>query len=281
MKYAYFPGCKIPRHLPEYDLSVRAVLDRLGVRLADIRFNCCGYPVRHRSFEASVFSAARNLALARREHLTLVTPCKCCFGNLKHAEYWLKQRPNLRISVNDRLAREGLRWDTDIRVIHLLTLLDEDAGEGMIRERVVNPLTGLRVAAHYGCHALRPSDVTQFDNPLAPAIFERLIAAAGATPVDWPLRLECCGSPLQDKNDRLSLRLMNRKLRDAAHAGADAVATACTYCQLQFDRVKSAPAFQERKGDYPPAVLVSTLLGAAMGLTGVESVQFFTRMVHS
>jgi heterodisulfide reductase subunit B len=266
MKYAYFPGCKIPRHLPEYDRTTRAVLDRLGVRLAEVRFNCCGYPIRQQSFEASVFSAARNLALARRDHLTLLTPCKCCYGNLKHAEYWLKQRPNLRIAVNDRLAREGLHWDDDIRVIHLLTLLDEDLGEGMIRERVVKPLTGLRVAAHYGCHALRPSEVTQFDNPLAPTIFERLLAAAGATPVDWPLRLECCGNPLQGKNDRLSLNLMTRKLQDARHAGADVVATACTYCQMQFDRVKSEAVFQGQGRDYPPAVLVSVLLGVSMGL---------------
>jgi len=266
MKYAYFPGCKIPRHLPEYDRATRAVLDRLGVRLAEVRFNCCGYPIRQQSFEASVFSAARNLALARRDHLTLLTPCKCCYGNLKHAEYWLKQRPNLRIAVNDRLAREGLHWDDDIRVIHLLTLLDEDLGEGMIRERVVKPLTGLRVAAHYGCHALRPSEVTQFDNPLAPTIFERLLAAAGAVPVDWPLRLECCGNPLQGKNDRLSLNLMTRKLQDARHAGADVVATACTYCQLQFDRVKSEAGFQGQARDYPPAVLVSVLLGVSMGL---------------
>lgn len=268
MKYAYFPGCKIPTHLPEYDIATRAVLDRLGVRLADLRFNCCGYPVRHRSFEASALSGARNLALARREHLSIVTPCKCCYGNLKHAEYWMKQRPLLRDKINGMLAEEGLEWDDDVRVIHLLTLLDEDIGKDALRSRVTRPLEGLKVAPHYGCHALRPDNVVQFDNPLAPTIFENLISVTGAESADWPLRLECCGNPLWEKNSRLSIKLMNRKLANAVESGADILATACTYCQLQFDKIRKEQP--EQKAAELTSVLYIQLLGISMGMNAEQ-----------
>ncbi|MGD9187656.1 MAG: heterodisulfide reductase-related iron-sulfur binding cluster, partial [Desulfobacteraceae bacterium] len=68
------------------------------------------------------------------------------------------------------------------------------------------PLTNLRVAAHYGCHALRPANITGFDNPLTPTIFERLIEATGASIADWPLRLDCCGHPLWKKTIDLPWR---------------------------------------------------------------------------
>ncbi|MGE0086264.1 MAG: CoB--CoM heterodisulfide reductase iron-sulfur subunit B family protein [Desulfococcaceae bacterium] len=266
MKYAYFPGCEIPARLPEYGIATRAVLDRLGVRLIDLRFNCCGYPVRQRSFEASALSGARNLALARREHLSIVTPCKCCYGNLKHAEYWMKQSPRLRDRINGILAEEGLEWKEDVRVIHLLTLLTEDIGTDMIRSSVTNPLHGLKVAAHYGCHALRPDNVVQFDNPLAPTIFEKLIAAIGAEPVNWPLRLECCGNPLWEKNSRLSIKLMNRKIANAYESGADVLATACTHCQIQFDKIRNSLPEKERKYPELESVLYIQMLGMSMGL---------------
>ncbi len=68
MNYAVFWGCKIPFYLPQYELSVRAVLNVLGIKLTDMEFNCCGYPIRHDSFEASVFSGARNIALALKNN---------------------------------------------------------------------------------------------------------------------------------------------------------------------------------------------------------------------
>lgn len=55
MKYAYFPGCKIPHHLPEYGSSMEAVCAVLDIELVKPEFNCCGYPVRHENELASIF----------------------------------------------------------------------------------------------------------------------------------------------------------------------------------------------------------------------------------
>lgn len=265
MRYAFFPGCKIPYHLPQYGRSVRAVCRALGIGLVDMEFNCCGYPVRHRSFEASMLSAARNMALADRAGLAILTPCKCCFGNLRQAAFWLEENRALRNTVNAMLAPEGLQWKPGTDVAHLLTALDR-VGVPAIEQAATRPLDGLPVAAHYGCHALRPSRATRFDNPLDPTIFERLLRAVGAEPVDWPLRLECCGNPLWGKNDALAGELARRKLDDAARCGARVLATACTYCQLQFDVLRGEWTQGANSADWPPAVLFAQLLGLALGL---------------
>ena len=262
--YLFFPGCKINRFMPQYGQSTRAVLAALGIDLDESELTCCGYPVRSENFLASMTAAARNLAIAAAKGLPILTPCKCCYGNLKHANHWLRERKDLRQQVNTRLIAEGLKWQTDIPVGHLLTVLDQEIGGKVLQAHITKPLNGLKVAAHYGCHALRPGNITGFDNPLAPSIFERLIEFTGATTVDWPLRLDCCGHPLWDKNNRFSLALMNNKLADARQAGAQIMATACTYCQMQFDGVQANHGTQK---DPPlPAVLYSQLLGTAMGL---------------
>ncbi|RJQ79846.1 MAG: CoB--CoM heterodisulfide reductase [Desulfobacteraceae bacterium] len=266
-RYLYFPGCKLKPRLPEYDRATRGVLETLEIELSDSELNCCGFPVRHLDFTASMLCGARVLAVAARKGLALLTPCKCCFGNLKQADYWLRRDSALRERINGLLRREGLAWSRDVTVRHLLNALTEDVGLEHIASKIKHPLTGLKAAAHYGCHALRPGDVTQFDNPLSPTLFERVIAAAGATCIEWPLRLECCGHPLWEKNNRLALSLMRRKLADAHEAGAQALITACTYCQIQFDAVRREHPSGNQAHDRLPAILVTQLLGVALGLS--------------
>jgi heterodisulfide reductase subunit B len=264
--YLYFPGCKLAPFLPQYDRSVRAVLDALAVPLVDCELNCCGYPARSLDFTASMLCGARVLAWAARERLAVLTPCKCCFGNLKQTDYWLRHNADLHVQVNDLLRGEGLQWTEGVTIRHLLSVLAEDVGLGRIREAVRQDLRGLAVAVHYGCHALRPVDVTRFDNPLAPTLFENLVSAAGVRPVNWSLRLECCGNPAWEKNNRVSLGLSRRKLADARASGARLLVTACTYCQLQFDGICPQHLTDGERSATLPAVLVTQLLGKAMGL---------------
>ena len=88
MEFALFLGCTIPARLNQYESSSRAVLEKLGVGLVDIReFNCCGYPLRNIDFKVFLLSSARNLALAEKKNLNVMTLCKCCYGSLKKADY--------------------------------------------------------------------------------------------------------------------------------------------------------------------------------------------------
>ncbi|MBE0623135.1 MAG: CoB--CoM heterodisulfide reductase iron-sulfur subunit B family protein [Burkholderiales bacterium] len=261
MKYALFLGCKIPSRLPAYETSLRAVLGHLGVTLVDLDFNCCGYPARNYSRDAFVVAAAHNLALAERAGLDLLTPCTCCFGTLRHAIRFLDEDVELRARVSQALAAEGLAWSGKTEVEHLLPVLARTVGIDTLAAAVRAPRTGLRAAAQYGCHALRPSDVTGIDNPAAPTMFETLISVTGATPVDWHMRLDCCGDPLHEANAPLSEHMTRAKIADALESGAEVICTACPHCHLRFDAVQA--------GSTDPAIrtlLYTQLLGLAMGL---------------
>lgn len=239
MRYAWFPGCKIAHHQPQYGKDARQLCKRLGVTLEDIEFDCCGWPIRQESLVASAVSAARNLARAERAGLPILTPCKCCYGNLSVMLLKLRQHDELRETVRPHLASEGLDLPEEPKIVHILTLMDERLDA--LREMACGTVDGQTVAASYGCHALRPSEATAFDDPLAPTVFERVLEALGAQPVPWQMRLECCGHFLRDRNDAMAEALGLTKLRNAAGAGAGTLVTACTYCQTQFEAYHDAP----------------------------------------
>ncbi|MBW1887733.1 MAG: CoB--CoM heterodisulfide reductase iron-sulfur subunit B family protein, partial [Deltaproteobacteria bacterium] len=215
MKFALFIGCTIPRRVRQYELSARAIFKKLDIDVEDIReFNCCGYPIRNIDFRAFVLFSARNLALAEKQGLNLMTLCKCCFGSLKKADYLMKNDVSLRNETNSILSREGLEYKGNLDVKHFLSVLSDDIGTSTLKEKVTRSFKDLKVATHYGCHALRPSDIMQFDNPVSPVLFDQLVEVTGAKSIDWALKLECCGAPLMGINNELSMDLTERKLTD-------------------------------------------------------------------
>jgi len=265
--YAFFIGCQIPARVQQYEMSARAVLEKLGVEVTDFRqFNCCGYPLRNADETAFLLSAVKNIALAEKAGLDILTLCKCCFGSLKAAEHLLEDDDEKRKKINRLLSSHGLAYGGTIQIKHLLSVLFHDIGVDAVAKRIERPFVDLRIAAQNGCHALRPSRVTRFDDPLAPVIFDRLIALTGAASIDWQMRLECCGAPLMGINDALSVSLMQRKLADAKSEGAHYLCTACPYSQLQFDTVQAETISGEKEARPLPSILFPQLLGMAMGL---------------
>jgi heterodisulfide reductase subunit B2 len=269
MKFALFLGCNIPVRVQHYELSARAVLDKLGIEVVDeAEFKCCGNPIRNIDNKTFVLMAARNLALSEKQGLDMLVLCKCCFGSLKKAAHLMKHNPLILDEVNAVLAKEGLRYTGTTEVKHLLSVLYHDIGISALNEKVTKPFKGIKIATHYGCHALRPSDVTEFDNPVAPVLFDDLVTVTGAQSIDWPLKLECCGAPLLGVNDRLSMDLTEKKIIDGKRAGADYLCVACPYCQMQFGRVQQMMAFQRKMKISLPSILFPQLLGLAMGIGG-------------
>lgn len=267
MRYALFLGCQIPIRLKQYEISSRAVLERLGVELMDIEeFNCCGYPLRNLDFNTFLLASARNLALAEKKSLNVMTLCQCCYGALKKADYLLKENLSLRKEVNATLQQEGIPYEGKVEVKHLLSVLDQDVGIAAIQKRVEKPFKGLKIAAHYGCHALRPSQVVKFDDPGNPSIFERLVSVTGANSIDWLMRLECCGAPLLGSHDELSAEMALKKLKNGRESGADYLCTACTYCQIQFDSVQQTMLSQRGLNHPLPSILYPQLLGLSLGI---------------
>ena len=260
-------GCTIPARLQQYESSSRAVLETFGIELTDIKeFNCCGYPIRNNDYKAAILSSARNLALAGRQNLDMLVLCKCGFGMLKHADYHLKENPGLREEINALLKGEGITYEGGVEIKHLLSVLYHDVGIEAIKEKVTRPFEGLKIATHYGCHALRPSEVTQFDDPVNPTLFDTLVEATGAESIEWQARLDCCGAPLTGVNDDLSMDLMEKKVTNARESGAEYLCVGCPYCHIQFDTVQTM-LHRERGGNHLlPPILYPQLLGLSLGI---------------
>lgn len=271
MKFALFIGCTIPRRVQQYELSARAIFKKLDIDVEDIRdFNCCGYPIRNIDFRAFILFSARNLALAEKQGLNLMTLCKCCFGSLKKADYLMKNDVSLRNETNSILSREGLEYKGNLDVKHLLSVLYDDIGTSTLKEKVTRSFKDLKVATHYGCHALRPSDIMQFDNPVSPVLFDQLVEVTGAKSVDWALKLECCGAPLMGINNELSMDLTEKKLTDGKESGADYLCVGCPWCQVQFDTVQEMVTSLRGTNHHLPSVLYPQLLGLVLGIKGED-----------
>ena len=269
-QYALFLGCNIPVRVKQYDVSARMVLKELGVSLVDNRqFNCCGYPMRNTDPKAFLLSAVRNLALAEKMEMDMLVLCQCCFGSLKKAQAVMAEKGDLQAEVHGLLAEEGLEYNGNVKIKHFLSVLYHDVGLDAIKQQISKPYKSLNIATHYGCHVLRPSRVTQFDDPVNPTLIDELVKVTGAKSVDWPLKLECCGAPVTGIDDDLSWNLTEKKLIDANAAGAHYVCTACPYCHIQFDTVQQKMLTDNKKQDaLLPAILYPQLLGLAMGLDG-------------
>lgn len=268
MKYIFFVGCNIPARVQQYELAARSVAHKLGIELVENQeFKCCGYPMQNSDNKTFLLMAARNLALAEKEGLDMMVLCKCCFGSLKKAAHQIMQDPGLQEEINRFLAEEGLQYSGTAEIKHFLSILYHDVGISVIKEKISTPFTDLNIATHYGCHALRPSDVTQFDDPVHPSIFDDLVNVTGAKSVDWPLQLECCGAPLMGVNDSLSMDLAEKKLADCSGAGAAYVCVGCPYCQMQFDRVQNMMVSERELRHEIPSIVYPQLLGLAMGLS--------------
>jgi heterodisulfide reductase subunit B len=266
IKYALFLGCNIPARVEQYDTSARAVLKQVGVQLVDIReFNCCGYPMRNTDQKAFLLSSAVNLGLAEKANLDIMALCKCCFGSLKEAEHVLKEQGNLQEEVNRLLAQRGPKYTGKTQIKHFLSVLYHDVGLDTLKNNISRQYKDFKIATHYGCHALRPSKITRFDDPVAPTIFDKLVEVTGAKSVDWNRKLECCGAPVLGVNDDLSMNLTRKKLEDAKKVNADYLCSACPYCHLQFDVVQKM-IISQNGNDPLASVLYPQLLGLSMGL---------------
>ena len=270
MRFALFLGCNIPARLQQYEMSSRAVFKKLGIDVIDIKeFNCCGYPLRNIDYKASILSAARNMALAEKYGLNIIVLCMCGFGMFKEAEHRLNESNALKEEINVILAKEGLEYQGETEIKHILTVLYHDIGLDGIKEKVVREYKDVKIATHYGCHALRPSDVVMFDDAVNPDLFDKLVEVTGAKSIYWQSRLDCCGAPLFGINDELSMDLTKRKIINASESGADYLCDSCTYCHMQFDNVQQMIINSSHYENHAlPAILYTQLLGLSLGIEG-------------
>lgn len=270
-KYMFFLGCTIPYRVSSYETSARKVLQRLGVDLVEMpEFNCCGLPLEPLSHELTLTLSARNLAIAEREGLNILTLCPGCFGTLKKTNKTLREDKSLKEEINGRLKEVGLEFKGNVNVEHISQFLIEDAGLDRIKKSVIKPLRGLKVAEHSGCHISRPRKYLGFEDPENPKALKTLIEATGAKHVEYMDETECCGATVAGINDKIALSLVREKLSHIKNSGAEALITMCPSCHIMYDANQMRVERMFKETYNIPVLHYTQLLGLAMGIPPEE-----------
>jgi heterodisulfide reductase subunit B len=207
--------------------------------------------------------ASRNLELVEQMGLdSVITPCPSCLTNLKTAEHRMRN-PEFMGEVNKLLDRPV---KNTVKVKSVLQVIVEDLGPEKIKEKVVKPLTGLKLAPYYGCIMNRPPEVMEFDDCENPVAMDKILEALGATVVDFPLKVECCGASFGVARKDVVARLSGRLLDMAEDKGAMAVSTACPLCQMNLDlRQGQINTITKSRHDMP-VFYYTQLIGLALGV---------------
>ena len=231
MKFSYFPGCTLKTKGKDLDIYARKSAEALGFELCELAdWQCCGavYPMAKDEI-ATKLSSVRALVSARDEGRELVTLCSACHNVIKQVNNDMKTDADIALRVNNYIKPET-PYAGEVNVLHFLEVLRDRVGFDELKKKVVNPLTGRKIGAYYGCLLLRPSKVMAMDDPENPSIIEDFIRAIGAEPVVYGMRNECCGGYVTLENKPEAAKRSNAVLESAKAKGADTVVTACPLC---------------------------------------------------
>ena len=258
MKYSYYPGCTLKNKAKDLDAYARASALALGFELEEIEnWQCCGgvYPLGSDEI-ATKLSSVRALNEAKEKGQDLVTLCSACHHVIKRVNDDMKNVDDIRFRANNYLKLDT-PYAGETKVIHFLELIRDTIGFDELKKRVVNPLTGKKIGAYYGCLLLRPSGILAFDDPENPKIMEDFIRALGATPVIYPYRNECCGGYISLKEKDMAKNMCDKITDSASGFGADMLITACPLCMYNLNKSASKDI---------PVYYFTELLAEALGL---------------
>ena len=265
-KYAYFPGCSLEKMALSYHNSSMETTKAVGVELQELDdWNCCGATTYFHLDEILANTlVARNLAMAEKEGLDFVAPCSACYKNAYFTNTYIKEDEDLSEHINYALEADDLQLEGNLTVHHIIDIFAEEVGPEGIKEKVTNPLEGLKIAPYYGCQIVRPRK--NGEEVEAPQFFEEILNALGAEAVDFANKTRCCGGSLLLTNRKAALDMIRILLYSAVQNGADVIATACPLCQVNLE-VYQTQVNEEFGTDFSVPVLYFTqLMGLAFGI---------------
>ena len=268
LQYALFLGCMIPYREGSYEISARKVANLLGIKLVDMPdSNCCGLPLDPAHHEMATALAARDLCLAEKMGLNIITLCNGCASALTKTNKKLKEDRELKKKVNGQLKAIGMEFQGKIEVKHIAQVLTNDIGLDKLKSYIKRPLTNITVAPYLGCHAFRPSNYMDVKNPESPSLLSDLVAVTGAQVVEYVDEFQCCGASEGSIDNKIPLILAREKIRNAKSAGAQIMVTLCPACHQTLDGNQPLieRTFKESYG--LPVLHYTQLLGLAMGLS--------------
>jgi heterodisulfide reductase subunit B len=285
-EYLFYPGCSMESSAKAYLTSLEAVCEPLGLNLREVEdWNCCG-ATEYLSLDLlpAYSLIARNLALAEQQAngtKTIMAACSACYLNLSRADHYMHDDQAFGDKVNEALAAGGLHYDPGQLIVrHLLDVIINDIGLDKVKEKVVKPLTGLRVASYIGCMVPRPDYNHHISDPEYPYELDNLLKALGAEVIDFPLKTACCGGHMTQIGPGTAFELIRRLVAAADEYKADMMVALCPMCQMNVD------AFQGQMNGYfhtnyhMPILFFTQLMGLAFGLKP-EKLGFGSEMVSA
>lgn len=267
-KYALYPGCVMPTEQYALEKSIREVLPLLDIKLVDLKgFSCCGEPLKSVNQMLTLTLSARNLAIAEKEDLDVLTPCPMCHLALSDCKRILDTDQAMNERVNKFLEDEELKYTGTANIIHTVDLLHNVVGIDKIKEKVKKPLKELKVATHYGCHLFRPSEIGRPVDSENPQEMENILKAMGAKPVDYPEKLDCCGGLLTANLPESALTKTGQKLQKVQEQGFDVFIDVCPWCHRQYDSKQTKAGETVAAKLEVPVLYLTQLLGLSFGIS--------------
>ncbi len=214
-RVAYFAGCAASELTPQVAEAAVRVLNRHNVAVSLPEFVCCGMPAYgYGDVESTLAMARKNLELAASLEVdAIVTTCATC-GSL------LKRYPNLlKDDVERSMQAESFAGKVK-DISEFLTDIGLNAEMGTIKQKVTY---------HDPCHLGRFQKVSKQPRQILRSI-------PGVEFIDMAEANICCGAAGSYSLGHydLSMKVLERKMNNAAQTGADLLVTCCPGCSMQL-----------------------------------------------
>ncbi|UCG68281.1 MAG: CoB--CoM heterodisulfide reductase iron-sulfur subunit B family protein [Thermoplasmata archaeon] len=265
MKVTYYPGCTLYTKAKNLGELAKASAKVLGIELEELEnWTCCqaAFPLVSDNL-MGIVSPARIIMNSEKEGKKLTTLCSFCYNVLKRTNDVLKNDTEKRIKICEFIEEE---YKGEIEVLHFLEIIRDEIGFERLKKKVKKNLKDLKVAPYYGCQILRPASVLKFDDPENPKILDDFLSSIGCDVVDFPFKVECCGSYqiINKEVKDTALRCSYNILNSAIQSGAEAIALTCPVCYFNLDKKQEEIA--ENFGDFTkiPILYFTELLGLAL-----------------
>ena len=275
-KYGFFLGCVIPNRYPMIEASIRSVFDHLRAEILDLPgASCCPAPGVFRAFHIPTWLviAARNISIAEELGVNPLTGCNGCYGTLRDAWYELEHEYELKKEVNTHLAKIGRIYKGNLEPKHVVQALYLDMGLDYLKDFIKLTFSDLKVAVHYGCHIVKPSDKRPWHGEYEePRFLDEIVELTGAKSIDYKDKYMCCGAggAVRTAVKEVAADFTREKLVNMRDAGVDIIINCCPFCELQLDlgqiEVNNIYADIIGKPFHIPVIYITQLLGLAFGM---------------
>ncbi|MFO7677660.1 MAG: CoB--CoM heterodisulfide reductase iron-sulfur subunit B family protein [Thermoplasmatota archaeon] len=267
MKLLYYPGCTLKTSAKNLENTAFEIARVFGYEMQEMKdWNCCGVVSSLTDDDLMHHLAPlRNLIHAQDEgEEKIVTLCDMCYNTLKQTNLRVKEKADDLETLNLFMDREN-DYKAGVQILHFLEFLRDEIGFDVIKKHVKKPLKGLKIMPYYGCMLLRPREVA-IDDAEEPTIFDDLLKVLGATAIDNPFKIECCGSYNTIEEKELVSKRAHRITSFAIERDADAIVLSCPLCKFNID-VRGKEAEKMFKGyKQIPVLYYTQLIAVALGL---------------